>query len=157
MNRMPRPGEPAPRFEGVTQDGERVKLEDYRGRTLLLYFYPRDDTPGCTKQACSLRDGAADLAAAGVAVLGVSTQDAASHRAFAQKYGLRFPLLADTTGEVGRAYGVLGGGGIGGWLRERLGLAARVTFVIDPAGRIARVVERPDVGHHAEEILALVR
>ena len=155
--KMPRPGEPAPRFEGVTGDGRRVKLEDYRGRTLLLYFYPKDDTPGCTKQACSLRDHAAELAAAGVEVLGVSTQDEASHQAFARKYRLGFPLLADTSGEVGRAYGVLGGGGLGGWLRATLGWNARVTFVIDGAGKIARVVRRPDVGRHAEEILALVR
>ena len=153
MDRMPRPGEPAPRFEGVTGDGTRVRLEDYRGRTLVLYFYPKDDTPGCTKQACSLRDHAGELAAAGVEVLGVSTQDAASHRAFARKYGLGFPLLADTSGAVGRAYGVLGGGGIGGWRRAKLGLNARVTFVIDGAGNIARVVRRPEVGRHAEEIL----
>jgi len=147
----------APRFEGITGDGKRVALDDYRGRTLVLYFYPKDDTPGCTKQACSLRDGACALAAAGVAVLGVSTQDAASHHAFARKYRLGFPLLADTSGDVGRAYGVLGGGGFGGWLRDKLGWNARVTFVIDPEGRIARVVPRPDVGHHAEEILALLR
>ena len=157
MNRMPRPGEPAPRFEGITGDGQRVALEDYRGRTLVLYFYPKDDTPGCTRQACSLRDGAADLAAAGVAVLGVSTQDEASHRAFARKYRLGFPLLADTSGAVGRAYGVLGGGGFVGWLRARLGWNARVTFVIDGDGTIARVLPRPDVARHAEEILALLR
>jgi peroxiredoxin Q/BCP len=157
MNRMPRPGEPAPRFAGTTGDGKRVTLEDYRGRTLLLYFYPKDDTPGCTKQACSLRDHASELAAQGVEVLGVSTQDAASHQAFARKYHLGFPLLADTSGEVGRAYGVLGGGGFAGWLRGKLGWNARVTFVIDREGRIARVVRRPNVGRHAEEILALLR
>jgi peroxiredoxin Q/BCP len=157
MNRMPRPGEPAPPFAGMTGDGKRVTLEDYRGRTLVLYFYPKDDTPGCTKQACSLRDGAADLASAGIEVLGVSTQDEPSHQAFARKYRLGFPLLADTSGEVGRAYGVLGGAGLGGWLRGKLGWNARVTFVIDPAGNIARVVTRPDVGRHAEEILALMR
>jgi peroxiredoxin Q/BCP len=153
---MPRPGEPAPHFEGTTGDGRRVKLEDFRGRMLALYFYPRDDTPGCTRQACSLRDATASLEAAGVAVLGVSTQDEASHRAFASKFRLGFPLLADTTGAVGRAYGVLGAGPLG-WLRAALGLNARVTFVIDARGNVAHVIRRPDVGRHAEEILALVR
>ena len=75
-------GDIAPAFEGVTTDGKRVSLSDYRGRKLVLYFYPKDDTPGCTRQACSLRDGMAELAAKGVTVLGVSTQDAASHAAF---------------------------------------------------------------------------
>jgi peroxiredoxin Q/BCP len=153
---MPRPGEPAPHFEGATGDGKRVRLEDYRGRTLLLYFYPMDDTPGCTRQACSLRDAADALAAAGVAVLGVSTQGEASHRAFAAKHGLRFPLLADTAGRVGRAYGVLGGGPLG-WLRAALGWNARVSFVIGPDGTVRHVLRRPDVRHHAEEVLALVR
>jgi peroxiredoxin Q/BCP len=156
MSRMPRPGDPAPRFEGTTGDGRRVRLEDYRGRTLVLYFYPRDDTPGCTRQACSLRDGMAELAAAGVEVLGVSTQDTASHQAFARKLSLGFPLLADTSGAVGRAYGVLGGGGVVGWLRGVLGWNARVTFVIGPDGTIAHVVRRPDVRRHAQEILALL-
>jgi peroxiredoxin Q/BCP len=134
-----------------------VRLEDFRGRTLVLYFYPKDDTPGCTRQACSLRDGADALASAGVAVLGVSTQDEASHRAFAAKHRLGFALLADTTGAVGRAYGVLGGGGPGGWLRGLLGWSARVTFVIAPDGTIAHVIRRPDVRRHAEEVLALLR
>jgi Peroxiredoxin len=91
----PAPGDPAPEFEGLTTEGERVSLADYRGRKLVLYFYPRDDTPGCTRQACSLRDHAAELAAKGAAVLGVSTQGVESHRAFTSKYRLNFPLLAD--------------------------------------------------------------
>jgi len=157
MSRFPRRGEPAPHFEGVTGDGRSVRLEDYRGRTLVLYFYPKDDTPGCTRQACSLRDGAQALAAAGVAVLGVSTQDEASHRAFSAKFGLGFPLLADTSGAVGRAYGVLGGGGLTGWMRAALGWSARVTFIIDADGKIAHVIERPDVRRHADEVLALLR
>jgi peroxiredoxin Q/BCP len=156
MNRMPSRGDPAPHFEGTTGDGRRVRLEDFRGRTLVLYFYPKDDTPGCTRQACSLRDHAADLAAAGISVVGVSTQDEASHRAFASKYRLDFPLLADTTGAVGRAYGVLGGGGLGGWLRGALGWNARVTFVIDANGTVTHVIRRPDVRRHAEEVLALL-
>ena len=153
---MPKAGDAAPAFEGVTTDGRRVALSDYRGRKLVLYFYPKDDTPGCTRQACSLRDGMAALAAKGVAVLGVSTQDAASHDAFTRKFSLNFLLLADTDGRVGRAYGTLGGSGVVARLKSALGLAQRVTFVIDEQGRIAHVIERPDVNRHAEEILAML-
>ena len=149
-------GDIAPAFEGVTTDGKRVSLSDYRGRKLVLYFYPKDDTPGCTRQACSLRDGMAGLAEKGVAVLGVSTQDAASHAAFTRKFKLNFPLLADTDGAVGRAYGTLGGAGLVSRLKSSLGLADRVTFVIDEGGRIAHVIRKPDVSRHAEEVLALV-
>jgi peroxiredoxin len=105
-------GDPAPDFEGVTTGGERVSLKGYRGRKLVMYFYPKDDTPGCTKQACSLRDHDREIAAKGAAILGVSTQDEESHRAFTKKFNLNFPLLADSDGAVGRAYGVLGGPGI---------------------------------------------
>jgi thioredoxin-dependent peroxiredoxin len=155
MSRLPQPGEPAPPFDGVCGDGRRVSLEDFRGRKLVLYFYPRDDTPGCTRQACSLRDGMHDLAARGAAVLGVSAQGVDSHRAFAGKFGLGFPLLADTDGRVGRAYGVLGGSPLG-LLRSALGLSRRVTFIIDERGRIAHVIERPDVKRHAQEVMALL-
>jgi peroxiredoxin Q/BCP len=151
-----KPGDPAPHFDAVTTDGKRVRLDDFRGRKLVLYFYPKDDTPGCTRQACSLRDHASQLAAKGVAVLGVSTQDLESHRAFTGKYHLNFPLLADSDGKVGRAYGTLGGEGIVAKLKTALGMADRVTFVIDPEGRIAHVIAKPDVSRHAEEILALL-
>ncbi len=156
MTAFPRPGDAAPDFDGTTADGTRLALRDFRGRKLVLYFYPKDDTPHCTKQACSLRDHAAELAAKGAAVVGVSTQDAASHRAFAARYGLRFPLIADTDGRIARAYGALGGGGWIDRLRSALGLARRVTFVIDEQGRIAHVVARPDVARHAEEVAALL-
>jgi len=148
-----RSGDPAPDFQGVTTDGQRVSLKDYRGRKLVLYFYPKDDTPGCTQQACALRDGAPALAARGAEVLGVSTQDEESHRAFTAKYSLNFPLLADTDGAVGRAYGVLGGPGLISKLKSAAGFADRVTFVIDEKGRIAQVIERPDVANHAHEVL----
>ena len=121
-----------------------------------MYFYPMDDTPGCTKQACSLRDHNHDIAAKGAAILGVSTQDEASHRKFTSKYKLNFPLLADTDGAVGRAYGVLGGSGLLSKLKSAAGMADRVTFVIDAKGRIAHVINRPDVANHAEEVLALL-
>ena len=89
-----KPGDPAPDFTGLATDGTPLALAQYRGRKLVLYFYPRDDTPGCTRQACSLRDHAGEIAAKGAAVMGVSTQDSASHAAFTRKYRLNFPLLA---------------------------------------------------------------
>jgi peroxiredoxin Q/BCP len=156
VSARPAPGEPAPAFEGVTTDGRRVALKDFRGRTLVLYFYPRDDTPGCTRQACSLRDHMALLAAKGAAVLGVSTQGIDSHRAFSARHALNFPLLVDADGAVGRAYGVLGGRNLLARMRTAMGLAERVTFLIDPQGRVAHVIERPDVARHAEEVLALL-
>ena len=151
-----KPGDPAPDFEGVTTDGHRISLADYRGNRLVMYFYPKDDTPGCTKQACSLRDHNAEIAAKGASIIGVSTQDERSHQAFTKKFGLTFPLLADTDGSVGRAYGVLGGPGIISKLKSAAGFADRVTFVIDEKGRIAHVIDRPDVARHAEEVLALI-
>jgi peroxiredoxin Q/BCP len=156
MASRPKPGDPAPRFEGLATDGRRVTLDDYRGRKLVLYFYPKDDTPGCTRQACSLRDCSAQIAAKGAAVLGVSTQDASSHGAFTRKFGLDFPLLADTDGAVGRAYGVLGGSGLVARLKTAAGLADRVTFVIDEEGRIAHVIDRPEVTRHGAQVLALL-
>jgi peroxiredoxin Q/BCP len=149
-----KPGDPAPDFEGVTTDGSRVSLKDFRGRKLVMYFYPKDDTPGCTKQACSLRDHNKDLVAKGAAILGVSTQDEQSHQAFTKKFNLNFPLLADTDGTVGRAYGVLGGPGILSKLKSAAGFADRVTFVIDEKGRIAHVIDKPDVANHAQEVMA---
>jgi thioredoxin-dependent peroxiredoxin len=151
-----KPGDPAPDFEGVTTDGKRVSLKDYRGKKLVMYFYPMDDTPGCTKQACSLRDHNAELAAKDAAILGVSTQDEASHRKFTDKFKLNFPLLADSDGKVGRAYGTIGGPGLISKLKSAVGMAERVTFVIDEKGRIAHVIDRPDVAKHAEEILYLL-
>lgn len=151
-----RKGDPAPDFSGTTTDGRKVSLQDFRGGKLVMYFYPMDDTPGCTKQACSLRDHNAEIAARGAAILGVSTQDEESHRRFTRKYGLNFPLLADTDGAVGRAYGVIGGPGLISKLKSAAGMADRVTFVIDEKGTIAHVIDKPDVAHHAEEVLALL-
>lgn len=151
-----KPGDPAPDFDGITTDGKRVSLKDYRGKKLVMYFYPMDDTPGCTKQACSLRDHNAELAAKGAAVLGVSTQGEQSHQAFTKKYHLNFPLFADTDGKVGRAYGTIGGAGLVAKLKSAAGMADRVTFVIDEKGKIAHVIDKPNVASHAEEVLALL-
>lgn len=151
-----RKGDPAPDFSGTTTDGTPVSLGDYRGKKLVLYFYPMDDTPGCTKQACSLRDHNAEIRAKGAEILGVSTQGEESHQKFTRKYKLNFPLLADTDGAVGRAYGTIGGPGLLSKLKSAAGMADRVTFVIDEKGRIAHVLDKPDVANHAEEVLALL-
>jgi peroxiredoxin Q/BCP len=148
-----RAGDPAPDFSGTLTNGTKVSLRDYRGKKLVMYFYPMDDTPGCTKQACSLRDHNKEIAAKGAAILGVSTQNEASHQKFTEKYKLNFPLLADTEGVVGRAYGTIGGPGILSKLKSAAGMADRVTFVIDEKGKIAHVIDKPDVANHAEQVL----
>ena len=153
---MLKPGDPAPDFEAATTDGKRVSLKDFRGRKLVMYFYPKDDTPGCTKQACSLRDHNAEIKAKGAAILGVSTQGEESHQKFTKKYNLNFPLLADTEGTVGRAYGTLGGASLVSKLKSAAGMADRVTFIIDENGRVAHVIAKPNVASHAEEVLALL-
>lgn len=151
-----KPGDAAPAFSGKTTDGSTISLKDYKGKKLVVYFYPMDDTPGCTKQACSLRDFNKDIRAKGAEILGVSTQDEASHRKFTEKYKLNFPLLADTDQSVGKAFGVIGGGGLLAAAKSFAGLADRVTFIINEQGKITHVLDKPDVGHHAEEVLKLL-
>lgn len=148
-----KPGDPAPDFEGITTDGSRVSLKDFRGRKLVLYFYPMDDTPGCTKQACSLRDANADIAAKGAAILGVSAQKQESHQHFTEKHRLNFPLLVDADQQVAKRYGATGSGLIGAAL-GLFGMNQRITFIIDEDGRIARVFEKPATAGHGEEVLA---
>jgi peroxiredoxin Q/BCP len=145
----------APDFSGVTTDGSKVQLKDFRGKKLVLYFYPMDDTPGCTAQACSLRDHDAAIRAKGAAILGVSAQGVESHQRFTTKYKLGFPLLADTDRAVARAYGTIGGG-LGGTLRGMLGMAERVTFVIDEQGRVTHVIDDVNTKDHAGQLLALL-
>lgn len=148
---MPAPGDPAPDFEGVTQTGETVRLSDFRGRPVAVYFYPKDDTPGCTAQACNLRDRTQALDAAGIAVVGVSPDDADSHERFAGRYGLPFPLVADPDRSISEAYGVWGEKSFYG--KRLLGLN-RTTFLVGPDGRVVHVFTRPRTARHAEEILA---
>jgi peroxiredoxin Q/BCP len=147
---MPDVGQPAPLFEGQTQRGETIRLADYRGRKVALYFYPKDDTPGCTKQACSLRDGYQDLLDADIAVIGVSPDAVASHAQFAEKYALPFPLLADPERVVLEQYGAWG-------RRNRYGRifmgVKRTTFLIDEDGIIRHILKRPNVKEHAAEVL----
>lgn len=148
---MPAVGETAPDFEGTSQAGETVHLGDYRGRRVALYFYPKDDTPGCTKQACSLRDGYAELREAGIAVIGVSPDDVASHEAFAEKYDLPFPLLADPDHQILDAYGVWGERNFYG--KKFMG-TRRTTFLIDEEGIVRGVIKRPKTADHATEVRA---
>ncbi|HOW76938.1 MAG TPA: peroxiredoxin [Candidatus Competibacteraceae bacterium] len=149
-------GDPAPQFTATATDGSPIKLSDYFGRKLVLYFYPMDDTPGCTKQACSLRDHNQEIQARDAAILGVSTQDAASHQRFTEKYNLSFPLVADTDGAVSRAYGAIGSGGLMGTAMSLFGVANRITFIIDESGHIAHIIDKPDCANHAEEVLKLL-
>ena len=148
---MPDTGDLAPDFSGVTQTGDSVRLSDYRGRPVALYFYPKDDTPGCTAQACNLRDHTAALDAAGIAVIGVSPDSADTHEAFAGRYGLPFPLVADPDHAIMKAYGTWGEKSFYG---KRLVGVKRTTFLLDGDGRIVHVFKRPRTATHAEEILA---
>ena len=136
-------GTTAPDFSVKDTQGNTVKLSDYAGKTVVLYFYPKDDTPGCTKQACSFRDAHLDYQGQEIIVLGISRDDEASHQAFTQKYSLPFPLLADTDGALTTAYDVDGGG-----------YAKRVTYVVDGEGTIVKVYSTVKTDTHARDILA---
>lgn len=144
-------GDKAPGFSGVDQDGHPVSLADYAGRKLVLYFYPKDDTPGCTAQACSLRDGHSALRNAGYEVLGISPDKATNHRKFADKYDLPFRLLADTEKEAANAYGVWGKKKFMG--REYDGII-RTTFLIDEKGVIADIITKVRTKDHATQVLS---
>ena len=148
---MPGVGDEAPDFEARTQTGDAVRLSDLRGRKVALYFYPKDDTPGCTKQACNLRDDYRRLLEKGVAVIGVSADDVASHKAFAEKYDLPFPLVADTERDIVVRYGVWGEKKLFG--NKTMGIK-RTTFLIDEEGKIVYVFKRPKVDEHSREIAA---
>ena len=145
---QPSVGEPAPGFELTDQNGKVRSLEDYRDNWVALYFYPKDDTPGCTTEACEFRDDIFKYRRMGCQVLGVSLDDSDSHRAFAEKYGLPFPLLADTEGTTAEAYGVKTR------MFGMLAMAKRQTFLIDPDGNIARHYEKVDPDTHSAELLA---
>ena len=147
-------GDQAPDFELADQDGKTHKLADYAGLTVVLYFYPRDDTPGCTKQACSLRDDMSEIQAEGAVVLGVSTDDAASHQQFREKYELNFPLLVDTEAEVATRYGAWGEKVLYG--RKSIGMT-RATFVIGPDGALTKVWKRAKAADHGQAVLKALR
>ncbi|MEX1266944.1 MAG: peroxiredoxin [Woeseia sp.] len=140
-------GKAAPNFDLTDQNGRTHSLDDYRDQWVVLYFYPKDDTPGCTTEACEFRDDIFEFRRMGCQVLGVSLDDEASHKAFAEKHGLPFPLLADTEGVASDAYGV----------KTRHGdtyYASRQTFLIDPQGNIAKHYEKVDPDTHSKQVLA---
>ena len=144
-------GKPAPDFELTSDTGERVRLSSLRGKPVVLYFYPKDDTPGCTAQACGIRDAWGEFSQRGAVVLGVSPDDETSHVKFKEKYGLPFELLADTDHSVAEEYGV--------WVEKTnygktyMGIE-RSTFVIDADGSVARVMRRVKPDTHAGDVLA---
>ena len=144
-------GQVATGFTLPADDGSRVSLQDFRGKKVVLYFYPKDDTPGCTKEACSFRDNLGRVTTKGAVVLGVSRDDEDSHVKFKEKYHLNFPLLSDTDGRVTEAYGVWQEKNLYG--RKSMGIV-RTTFLIDEKGRIAKIWPKVKVEGHTDEVLA---
>lgn len=143
---IPKVGEQAPSFSLTDQTGQIRRLEDYRGKWVVLYFYPKDDTPGCTKEACHFRDDLKHLEKLGGQIIGVSVDDTQSHAKFASKYNLPFPLLADQDGKVANSYGALNNFLV-------IKIAKRYTFLIDPAGKIAQRYLSVDTSKHSQEII----
>lgn len=144
-------GEPAPDYTLPADDGRVLGPKDFRGKKVVLYFYPKDDTSGCTKEACSFRDNLARVTSKGAVVLGVSRDDSKSHAKFRSKYDLNFPLLSDEDGRVTEAYGVWRMKNMYG--REYFGIE-RTTFLIDEIGKIARIWPKVKVEGHTDEVLA---
>lgn len=143
---VPQSGQSAPAFQLPDQAGKIHSLGEYQGRWVVLYFYPKDDTPGCTQEACLFRDDLHKLTTLGAQVIGISVDDTASHAEFAKKYHLPFPLLADKDGSVANSYGAL----------LNLGLvkfAHRYTFLINPQGKIAKAYLKVDTSRHSQEII----
>lgn len=147
-------GKKAPQFSLRDQDGTVHALQDYLGKKVLLYFYPKDDTPGCTTEACNFRDNHKELMNMGLVILGVSKDTVKSHKKFAEKYTLPFPLLSDEDTKVAQAYGVWGLKKFMG--REYMGIT-RSSFLIDEAGNIAKIYEQVKPADHAEEVKGDVR
>ena len=143
-------GDPAPDFTSTDQNGQPINLSDYRGKKIVLYFYPKDDTPGCTAQACSLRDNYESLLAAGYVVLGVSVDDEQAHQKFIKKYNLPFPLIADTDKQIVEAYDIWKEKSMYG--RNFMGIV-RTTFLIDETGILTEIISKVDTKEHAKQIL----
>ncbi len=140
-------GDPAPDFSLVDRDGAARTLADYRGRFVVLYFYPKDDTPGCTAEACRFRDDYLAIRQQGAEVVGISMDGRESHRAFSDKYSLPFPLLSDAGGHVARQYGAL----FSVWPFK---LTRRRTFLVDPQGRVAKIYRKVSPKTHSQEVIA---
>lgn len=143
-------GDKAPDFLGIDEQGKEQRVSDYAGRKLVVYFYPKDSTPGCTAEACSLRDGMDDLVAAGYAVVGISADSVASHTRFKEKQQLNFPLVADVDKNTINAFGAFGEKKMAG--RVYMGIM-RTTFVIDEGGVVERVITKVDTKNAAKQIL----
>ncbi|MBX3186226.1 MAG: peroxiredoxin [Labilithrix sp.] len=140
-------GKPAPDFSAKSHDGADLKLSALKGKPVVVYFYPKDETPGCTKQACAFRDAWKELAATGVVLIGISTDDVDSHKAFAKHHELPFHLVSDEAGAIAKSFGV----------PNRGGFLGRQTFVIGPDGNMKKIYREVDVSKHASEILADVK
>jgi len=149
----PKVGMPAPDFTAPSTDGGTVSLSDFKGRIVVLYFYPKDDTPGCTKEACAFRDAESEMKKLGVVVLGISKDDMKSHEKFGQKYNLNFPLLSDPEGKIIAAYGAWKEKSIFG--RSALGVN-RSTFVIDREGIVRKVWRNVSVKGHSKAVLEFI-
>lgn len=145
-------GMKAPLFKGKNQNGETIALDDYKGKKLVLYFYPKDNTPGCTAQACNLNDNYSSFTSKGYEVVGVSPDDEKSHQKFIGKFNLKFNLIADTEKEISEAYGV--------WVEKKMygrtymGVA-RTTFIINEEGVIEKIISKVDTKNHADQIIDL--
>ncbi len=143
-------GDKAPAFSGIDQNEKKVSLKDLKGKKVILYFYPKDDTPGCTAESCNLRDNWNQLKNKGFEIVGVSADDAKSHKKFADKYDLNFTLIADTVKKVIEAYGVWGEKSMYG--KKYMGII-RTTFVINEKGKIEKIFDKVDTKNHSEQIL----
>ena len=143
-------GDKAPNFKGLDQNAKEVSLSDFSGKKLILYFYPKDDTPGCTKEACNLRDNHTELMNKGYQVVGVSPDNSTSHQKFIGKYNLPFSLLADIDKSIMKAYGAFGEKNMYGKIVEGV---LRTTFVIDENGTILKVFKKVQTDNHTEQIL----
>jgi peroxiredoxin Q/BCP len=147
---MIKAGDKAPSFTLTDQNGDKVAMKDFGGQKVAIYFYPKDDTPGCTKQACSIRDDYRKVSKAGIVILGISPDDEKKHRRFVDKYDLPFTLLADPDKKALQKYGVWQEKSMYG--RKYMGVV-RTTFLIDEKGKVLSVIEKPKVADHAGEIL----
>ena len=143
-------GQKAPDFTVLNDKGEKVKLSDFKGKKVVLYFYPKDDTPGCTKEACAFRDGAGEIKKRGAAVIGVSVDSVESHKKFKTKFDLNFPLLADTDKKMVEAYGTWKEKSMYG--KKYMGIE-RTTFIIDEQGKISHIFPKVKVDEHYGEVI----
>lgn len=147
-------GDVAPIFSGQDQNEQTISLDNYKGKKIVLYFYPKDDTPGCTAQACNLRDNHEDLLKSGIQVVGVSADSIRSHVKFTEKYHLPFPLIADENKEIIQQYGVWGEKKFMGKVYDGI---HRTTFLINEEGMIVGIIDQPNTKNHTEEILTIFK